>query len=822
MKRMIKYGHLVRFLIGLLLGGIALAVYELTMSPGAVPGESAVLIVQNAGLIPRMMPSDPIFSSISWLISQISYGGLAIKLNIFSAICGALSVALLYAIVARVVSLMIDPEAIEERIARLAAHIAGAVSAGAFAFSVPFWIVSTRAHTASFDILLLLSAAWLFISYAATGRQSVAMVLTFLYGIGCVESVAFIMFSPLVVASFLYLALAKSHLKLSFVLKLCGSAAAGLSLYLLAAYHFWGSVGYQIGGFPGYFNVLLMSLRQQYALINGSLPRSGWLIVQLMTTIPWLTCLAVGRRGLNGEKDWGFYVLHVVITAIGVAVLLDTSLSPWRMTGQLMVTSNLLASSSLGYVAAYWFMQPNWRLRGLESPLGAKIGLLVGTGLCLSVVILVLIAPFRNIREADGRPVGVVDTYAREIVDSMEGRTWLITDGGLDDILLIAAKDAGRPLVPLNVNGSDNPAYLRFVSTQFSEPRLKNMAEVGILPLLQEWLKFDPAANKHIAALSTPDLFAVAGMTVVPNKLVFFGGKTNEPLDVTAVMAAHRDFWSRCVPVFTQVAMAKSADPRGSAAASFMLQHIALVANNLGVLMQDIGQDAHAFTAYTKAHEIDTNNVSSVLNLIALLDKGYEVDGAERIKKELRDITSSHNAKDHSRELAKAYGYVRTPESFEEAGMNWARSGQLDLAAASLARGEKLLPDMQKDRLKEAAASISLSMDRVDLGRNMYEELLKIDPRNHQALVGLARIAISTGDLSRAAALLSAAEVAGADKSQIDLETASLEMSAGHRDKARGVLQQLVEQNPNLLRAWSMLAEILALDEDSAALDKCF
>jgi len=211
-----------------------------------------------------------------------------------------------------------------------------------------------------------------------------------------------------------------------------------------------------------------------------------------------------------------------------------------------------------------------------------------------------------------------------------------------------------------------------------------------------------------------------------------------------------------------------------------------------------------------------------VLNLIALLDNRYEVDGAERIKKELKDITSSHTAKDHIRELAKSYGYVRTPESFEEAGMNWARSGQLDLAAASLTRGEKLLPDVQKDRLKAAVASISLSMDRVDLGRNMYEELLKIDPRNHQALVGLVRIAIGAGDFSRAGKLLTAAELAGAEKSQIELETASLEMSAGNRDKARGILQQLVERNPNLLRAWNMLAEILALDDDTVALDKCF
>lgn len=810
-------------MIGFSLAGAALVVYLTTLSPGAVPGESAGLVVRNSGLVPNLLPTHPVWGSITWLVSHVPFGGLALRLNVFSAICGALSVWLLYAVMARAVEHVIDPNAADQKTVRIAGHIAGVVSAGAFAFCAPFWIVSNRAATASFDVLLLLAAAWLLVRYAADGRRSVALILAFLFGVGCVESIAFIALSPLIAVSFLYIASANGNLRTPFLLQFAVAFVAGLSLYLVSAFIFQWSAGYLIAGYSGFFAVFLTLLRQQYMQIMSGLPREGWLLVHIMTTIPWLTCLSVARRGLTGEKDRGFYLLHVVIAAIAAAVILETVFSPLHVTGRLMVTPYLLASSCLGYAAAYWFMQPKEFSPREDEPRAARLlRLLAGPLLCLPFAVVVCIAPFRNLGAADGRKAGFLDTYVREIVDSMEGRKWLITDGDVDEVVLIAARDAGRSLVPLNARGSGNDTYMKYVSTLFPEPRLKNMAQIGMLPLVQDWLRSDPDVSSKIASISNPDPFAAAGMLVVPNKLVFFGGRTNDPLDTTKLMSEHIAFWNRCVPFFKRAASERSRDRRGLAAACAILRQIAMVANNLGVLMQDLGREADAFTAYSKAYEIDANNMSAALNLAALLDKGYGTDSGGILRKQIDDLLSSPRGKDHVWELAKYYGYVRSPEGVVREGLKWARSGQLDLAVAWLAKREALLAGAEKSRAEAEVAGICLSSKRIDLAEHLYNKMLDSDPRNHQAIMGLARIAIGKGDLSRAAELLGRAAAAGADKSQIALETASMETTAGHPAKAAAILRELVELQPNLLRAWSMLAEIMAGQKDLVALDDCF
>jgi len=42
----------------------------------------------------------------------------------------------------------------------------------------------------------------------------------------------------------------------------------------------------------------------------------GYLTILLLTTLPWLVTLLVGFRALNEERDWAYYILHTILTAM--------------------------------------------------------------------------------------------------------------------------------------------------------------------------------------------------------------------------------------------------------------------------------------------------------------------------------------------------------------------------------------------------------------------------------------------------------------------------------------------------------------------------
>ncbi len=78
------------------------------------------------------------------------------------------------------------------------------------------------------------------------------------------------------------------------------------------------------------FGEVLWSLwRDQWFLLARSLPSQGWLVVLIVTALPAAVALMVSRRALNDENDWTYIVLHLVLTGLSVAVLLNAPIAPW-------------------------------------------------------------------------------------------------------------------------------------------------------------------------------------------------------------------------------------------------------------------------------------------------------------------------------------------------------------------------------------------------------------------------------------------------------------------------------------------------------------
>ncbi|NQT94492.1 MAG: DUF2723 domain-containing protein, partial [Lentisphaerae bacterium] len=330
---MTKRKPIADMVIGAGLGLFSAAVYVLTVAPGSYPGRSAYYAASAAGLMPRWSASFPLYNAVGKLISLLPGGFLALRFSMFSAVCGGLAVWLLYWLVSTVIDSLVHSEREDRPGGVMAARLAGISSALFLAFCIPFWIVSNRAHMASFHVLLLLGAAWLFLRYATHGGRRVLLLLGFLYGLGIVEFATFDVFAPLFFPVLALVMWRRDDLRPTPFLLLVVAVVAGLLLYLAAAWSFYDGVGYHARGYRSSWDVIWYMWRDHYLRITSSLPRVGWLIVLFVGIAPWLASLPIARRALNDERDWTFYGLHVLLTVIGVGVLLNHELAPWPLAG---------------------------------------------------------------------------------------------------------------------------------------------------------------------------------------------------------------------------------------------------------------------------------------------------------------------------------------------------------------------------------------------------------------------------------------------------------------------------------------------------------
>lgn len=807
------------YIAGILAAVVALVVYAMTLSRGAFPGESAYLLCERMGLSPQMSPGHPLYYLLSGLLSYGSVVGAISRLNWMSAVCGALCVWLLYEILYVSLRACVDEEDQDTGAARAAAVVGGIVGGLALAFSVPFWTLCTRAHFASLDMLWLLAAARLLLLYMRSRMAWVALLLVFLYGVGIAESATFIVFAPVVGVSLLYMMWQRNHLRAWIVVCLLLCLLAGLSLYAVAVWRFTGSSGYVVRGYTSGFHVFQVLLRDQYHLLSHSLPARGGLIIVIVTIVPWVTGLLVARRGLNGERDWTYYVLHAVMTGLFIAVLLNTRIAPCRVAGAKgLITPYVLNAALAGYLAAYWMRLPSAWWRERQEGIREWARLALGPLFVLPVLACVAWAPVLNFRACDGKGASLLNLFAADVAEELRGTEWLVSDGAFDDHLLLAAKAKGIPLRIINAQASRSSVYMKFVSMQFSDPRLRNLSEIGLLPMLEEWFRTDAGITGKVAVVSVPELWESTGYCAVPCKTFFRGTLASSLPDAASVMNQHREFWGRQLPRVRAMAMESG---EVGAIGQRLRRYLGFEANNLGVWLEDRGDPANAFAAYEQARAIDPENISAVLNMDVMVRNGRASGDTNELRQAIAERLAKKENQPRLWALARYYGYIRAPLAYAESGWNWAISGQRSAAVLGLKKAMELASETRQDDLKQILADVYMMQEEGAKSESLYREVLTENPKNVGALVGLGRAEARKRNFGEAEALFRQAGEAGAAGPVVELDLAMLEHAQGRSKEARQRIEAVVDKQPEFLRAWVLLTTVVIDLNDDEAMQNC-
>lgn len=823
---LLKHPMRIQYGIALLLAIIAFIGYRITIAPIALPGESSEYLSVISEAFPRFTYKNHIWQSFLNVLFNV--GGSLAFINNVCSIISALAIGMLYLVVSSLMGLFlngnalggilkadnpngeIDTDKATSRIQYYASVLAGATAAMCLAFSPPYWMAATMSYYHSFYLLWLLISAFCVLRFGMTTKLPYLYVFCFVHALGMTQASCFVAFAPLFFLYAAYVLLASDKLNLKTSIISLALLALGFSFVFYVTSAYCSSEIAEISNKTRFFPVLKEILSGLVRGVFNDLPKVGWMIILGTTIAPFVASFISGRRSLNGESDWSFYALNLAIFVTTLVVVFDSRVSPWNMFGfsNPYIIPYALVAMTLGYSMAYIYLLSVYLFKYI--PTFLNFGAFVRYFAIALAAIICLVTTISNYPKADNRRFAFINTFIDKLITGMGERKWLVTEGFFDNAIEIRAKELDKTLYLVDwyyvYNNIHRNMIKKDIKSYFpNNIRLSNTVDIGVMPLLQEWIQNQPKSNEDLALMIFPDVWNFGDFDSYPCGLTFCGMNPEQLLkaNLDDVVAEYEDTLGKMekeVPEFREVTRKEM--KRIDYMSNFVRRKVSFIGNNLAYVLEQQGKIDEAFNLYYRVHKFDPDNISALLNVSALIQK-YEKYSKyqEEATKALSEFQRRNETSPAIWSISRVYGYVSRPEVFTQLGWTWALSGQNNMALKSLARVLNHADVENTNLLKNMMARIHANKNDVEESEELYLSVLNVDPADQAALQGLIFLYMNNGDFAKAKEWLGPAEKAGVPRETILYLTATMLTFSDALDEARIVLNELIDINPKNYQA---------------------
>jgi predicted Zn-dependent protease len=337
----------------------ALAVYLVTLNKWvSLNSLSAVTSFLNPNLAVREVLAAPLFHLIT-LPFQLLPGSIQLQgLNLLSATCAALTLALL----ARSVAILPHDRTREERHRLQGSSLLNiplawappALAAATLGFQLSFWEHATAATGEMFNLLLLAYVIRCLLEFRIDPRESWLTRMALVYGLAVTNNWAMIGFFPLVLAAVIWIR-GMSFFQAGFLLRMLLCGIIGLLPYIIVPL----IVSLQETTNISFLEALKFELRIQYAALRG-VPRLIALLGALTSFVP-LFLISIRWPSTFGDTsafgnllvNYAFRVVYLVFTGFILWMMLGADFAPRAQFDRLLAR---LTTSSVapGYLSTYY------------------------------------------------------------------------------------------------------------------------------------------------------------------------------------------------------------------------------------------------------------------------------------------------------------------------------------------------------------------------------------------------------------------------------------------------------------------------------------
>jgi|GEM_PF-450936 predicted Zn-dependent protease len=788
---------------------LSFLLYLATMSWQVFPGPPTWALLAHVDPTAAPTTTDAVWGWLMKGLVRLSAAKIAAWSGLFSALCGAGSVALLARLMMRA-GYLIRNEPGRESFFReaQARRISGLVAGAYLAVSLPVWVAATRSLPDTFHLLLLLAFAWFISQYRHRGQRRHLFLAGALFGAGAAEYPTFLVFSPL--AAFILLreifrwqALRawRTHLAL------LSGLALGLSLYPLIAF-----VLFKQNALAGTLLTPLEAVRQtlsaQIQVATQLRFTTVFLVIVAVPVIPWLTLFPLSSRS-PWFYEWGQISVRALFAVGMLGVLFDLPFAPWRLLGfgYLMTTPYVILAVCMGYVAGeFWILgEPQIMLDTDRFKRTVRRASSLFAAL-MPIAILGLGAG--HWRTVDGRYARIAAQGVAEVLGRLEGRNVLFSTGLLDETLRLAVVLENSPVRVISAQRTGSGPYLQRLAQRFAgEPWQAPLARGDFGQFLDHLLMSD-AGPALIGIIDMPDVFREFGY-LVPDGFLYRMETEPGRIDLPALIESQQPFWAWLEQ------MAARPVPEKNLLRPYqdrMRLMASKVANNLAVLQLERGDEAGGLATLRIARRIYPENWSVLMNLLEL-GRSNECPDLPEWEKEWADREDELGGDRWA--LAIRFGYVWHARAWVRRGHVWALSG---VPAVEEALRRKPAISDEEDAANDNRAQV---LDQAYLlwGQPMRDDTyfrgqLVKDGRDAGALMAMARLSMRRNDPEAAEAFIAEALAMGLEEKKTRFDRAMVDYVRGEPEKALRQLADLSRQTPGDLRVW--MALVLMADENDA------
>jgi tetratricopeptide (TPR) repeat protein len=311
---------------------------------------------------------NPAFFLVTYPFHWLAAAKIPIALNLFSAVCAALTLGLL----ARSVTILPHDrtEAQRERersdfsfLTMGSAWLPPVFTVVVCGLQLTFWENATNCTVEMFDLLLFAFVIWSLLEYRLDEREGRLILAAMVYGAGMAENWAMVGFLPIFIGAVVWIR-GLSFFNLRFLKWMLLGGLAGMLFYFLLPLVAVASHKMPVT----FWQVLKENLAAQWEMVGSFFAQpeirktvllisTASLLPALMMAIRWGSSFGDNSRMGLALASFMFHVIHAILFLVCVWVAFDSPFSPRHLGyGLPFLTFYYLGALSIGYFTGYFLL----------------------------------------------------------------------------------------------------------------------------------------------------------------------------------------------------------------------------------------------------------------------------------------------------------------------------------------------------------------------------------------------------------------------------------------------------------------------------------
>ena len=797
-----------------LVAGAALAVYLLTLNHW-ISFQNMPEVAKASGLSWQSELFGPAYHAAIYPLHWLPTRWIPLGLNLFAAVCGALTVGLL----ARSVALLPQDRTHEQRERETSAAslltvplawLPPVLAALVCGLQLTFWEDSTNGTPEIFNLLLLAYVVRVLLEYRLDGRETWLLRAALVYGMSMTDDWLALGLFPAFLTAVIWLR-GLSFFNLQFLGRMILFGLLGLSLYLLlplvanlSQYDpvtFWQALKIDL-------------LAQKYMILV--FPKKVLLLMSLTSLLPVLLISFRWASYFGDNSKLGvalatgiFHLVHGFFLAVCLWVTLDPPFSPRNFVPK---TSGMnlpflpfyyLSSLSIGYFGGYFLLV--FRRVAARNRRPSKINVYLdrfATGIVVALAVAVpAILIFKNFPQIRNMNGSLLRDFARLSVEGLPKSGALLADDPRHSFLIrswLIKTGRDQDFVIADTYALASPGYSRYLRATYGEkwpvnPDAKRELaydSAAIIDLMQQLAKRAELYYLHPSFGGYFEYFYLEPHGLVYRLRNYVPGMLVPPPLPPLVVAENEAFWARAesetLPAI--LAFTKPRDPQRKLAwldkfeeALHLSQDQCAEAVAAGALysrplthwgkeIQKTGDLEKGAAHFALARDLNADNVVARINL--LFNKTFRAGGQNTVEMP-KNVQDFFGEKDRTWEqVLGKYGPFEQPDLTYSQGFAFLQARFYRQAAEAFERVQAFAPDDLQSRLCLGQLNLlATKPDRtIQLLQVIHEnpDRFKLSSSNRTDILCLeARAIYLKGEPDRAEALLESAAAAAPDDSYL-------------------------------------------------------